>query len=242
MNRLLALYPKTWRARYGDEFIALLEERPPKLRERFDIVRGALDAHVSPQLPGPDRVSDRAGLAAIAGFALFYVALVLALNGPEHIDEYGTYRDGAAAVPFFLLAMALLSLALFRTVLRLPPAQDWARAAGLIGLGSGLLWSVAPWLFPLLMLFLVGVVAISVGAYRAGLWPAWLPVLLALCVLVPLVVGVAQLMLPWYALRQAGFNFLIIFVPISGLWLVYGIGLLRGFTSHPETSAEAPAG
>jgi hypothetical protein len=242
MSHLLALYPEAWRARYGDEFIALLEDRPPKLRERFDIVRGALDAHVSPQLPGPDRVSDRAGLGAIVGFALFYVALVLALNGPEHIDEYGTYRDGMAAVPFFLLAMALLSIALFRTVLRLPPAKVGARAVGLIGLGCGLLWSMAPWLVPLLMIFLVGVVVVAVAAYRAGLWPVWLPVLLALCVVAPLVIGVVQLMLPWYALRQAGFNFLIIFVPISGLWLVYGIGLLRGFTTPPRASAEAQAG
>jgi hypothetical protein len=242
MNRLLRLYPHAWRARYGDEFLALLEDRPPSLRERVDIVRGALDAHVDPQLPGRIRVSDRAGLGAIAGFGLFFVAIAIASNGPEHIDEYGTYRDGMAAVPYFLLAMALLSIALFRTVLRLPPAQDRARAAGLIGLGCGLIWSMAPWLFPLLMIFLVGVVVTAVGAYRVGLWPAWMPLLLAVCVIVPFVVGVAQLMLPWYALRQAGFNFLIIFVPISGLWLVYGIGLLRGFTTPPEANAEALAG
>ena len=242
MNRLLALYPEGWRARYGAEFLALLEDRPPSLLERLDIVRGALDAHTNPQLPGRVRVSDRAGFGAIVGFVLFYVALAVVLSGPEHVDEYGTYRDGAAAIPIFLLSMALLSVALIRTVLRLPPAQDRARAVGLIGLGCGLLWSMAPWLFPLLMIFLVGVVVVAVGAQRAKLWPAWLPVLLALCVLVPLVVGVAQLILPWYALRQAGFNFLIIFVPISGLWLVYGIGLLRGFMTPPGASAEAPAG
>jgi hypothetical protein len=242
MNRLLRLYPEAWRARYGDEFLALLEDRPPSLRERLDIVRGALDARVDPQLPGPARVSDRAGLGALVGFALFYVALAVTLNGPEHIDEYGTYRDGMAAVPLFLLAMALLSIAIFRTILRLPPAQDRARVVGLIGLGCGLLWSMAPWLVPMLMVFLLGIVVAAVGAHRAGLWPAWMPALLAVCVAVPLVVGVVQLMLPWYALRQAGFNFLIVFAPISGLWLVYGIGLLRGFTTPPEASAEALAG
>jgi hypothetical protein len=240
MSRLLALYPEAWRARYGDEFRALLEDRPPSLRERLDIVRSALDARVNPQLPGPVRVSDRAGLGAIVGFALFYVALAVALNGPEHIDEYGAYRDGMAAVPLFLLAMALLSVALFRTVLRLPPAQDLARAVGLIGLGCGLLWSMAPWLVPMLMVFLLGVLVTAIGAHRAGLWPVWMPALLAVCIVVPLVVGVAQLMLPWYALRQAGFNFFIVFAPISGLWLVYGIGLLRGFTPA-EPGVEATA-
>ena len=239
MNRLLALYPEGWRARYGDEFLALLEDRPPSLLERLDIVRGALDAHVNPQIPGRARVSDRAGFAAIVGFVLFYVALAVMLNGPEHVDEYGTYRDGSAAIPLFFLSMALLSLALFRTVLRLPPTQDRARAVGLIGLGCGLLWSMALWLFPLLMVFLVGVVAIAVGAHSARLWPAWLPALLVVCVVIPLVMGVVQLMLPWYALRQAGFPFLIIFASISGLWLVYGIGLLRGFSTLAEPQHRA---
>jgi hypothetical protein len=241
MSRLLALYPEAWRARYGDEFLVLLEDRPPSLRERLDIVRSALDARVNPQLPGPARVSDRAGLGAIVGFALFYVALAVTLNGPEHIDEYGTYRDGMAAVPFFLLAMALLSVALLRTILRLPPAHDRARVVGLLGLGCGLFWTMAPWLFPLLMIFMGAVIVVAVSAHRAGLWSAWLPILLGLCVLAPLVVSVVQLMLPWYALRQAGFNFLIVFVPISGLWLVYGVGLLRGFTP-PEPAPEATAG
>jgi hypothetical protein len=240
MNGLLRLYPAAWRARYGDEFLALLEDRPPSLGERLDIVRSALDARVSPQLPGPTRVSDRAGLGALVGFALFYGAIAVMLNGPEHVDEYGTYRDGIAAVPLFLLAMALLSVALLRTVLRLPPAQNLARAMGLIGLGCGLLWSMAPWLVPMLMVFVLGVLVTAVGANRGGLWPAWMPALLAVCVAVPLVVGVVQLMLPWYALRQAGFNYFIVFVPISGLWLVYGIGLLRGFTrAEPAPAATA---
>jgi hypothetical protein len=240
MSRLLALYPAAWRARYGDEFLALLVDRPPSLRERLDIVRGALDAHTNPQIPGPVRVTDRAGLGAIVGFGLFYVALAVMLNGPEHVDEYGTYRDGMAALPVFFLAMALLSAALFRTVLRLPPPQDRARVVGLTGLACGLFWSMAPWLVPLLMIFLVGVVVSAVGAHRAGLWPAWVPVLLAVCIVVPLIVGVVQLLLPWYALREAGFNFLIVFVPISGLWLVYGIGLLRGFSVIAKPSVGEP--
>jgi hypothetical protein len=241
MSRLLALYPEAWRARYGDEFLALLEDRPPSLRERLDIVGSALDARVNPQLPGPTRVSDRAGLGALVGFALFYVALAVALNGPEHVDEYGTYRDGGAAMPIFLLAMALLSVALFRTILRLPPAHDRARVVGLMGLGCGLLWSIAPWLFPLAMLFMVAIIVVAVSAHRAGMWPVWMPVLLVLCIVIPLVIGVVQLVLPWYALRQAGFNFLIFFVPVSGLWLVYGIGLLRGFTPA-EHAPEVTAG
>jgi MFS family permease len=59
MSRLLALYPRAWRARYGDEFAELLEARPPSLRDRLDIVVGAIDARVNPQVPGAD-VRERA--------------------------------------------------------------------------------------------------------------------------------------------------------------------------------------
>lgn len=236
MSRLLALYPERWRNRYGDEFLALLADRPPAFRDRIDIVRGAVDAHLSPQLAGPERVSDRVGFGALAGFGLFCGAIVIAANGPEHFDSYGSYRDGAAAMPVFLLAMALLALALFRVIDRLPRAQDQSRAIGLIALACGLVWAVAPWVLPAMAIFLVGVVVVARGAYRAGLWPRWLPILVTTLGLFPILFGLATLFLPWYAMRQAGVNFLIVFVPISGMWLAYGFGLLRGFPRVAEPS------
>lgn len=50
--RLLRLYPREWRDRYGEEFTELLAARPPSLRDRLDIVRGALDARIHPQVVG----------------------------------------------------------------------------------------------------------------------------------------------------------------------------------------------
>lgn len=50
---LLRLYPRAWRERYGDEFAELLSARPPSLGDRLDIVRGALDARVHPQVGSP---------------------------------------------------------------------------------------------------------------------------------------------------------------------------------------------
>ncbi|HEX9635596.1 MAG TPA: Rieske 2Fe-2S domain-containing protein [Candidatus Limnocylindria bacterium] len=51
---LVGWYPAPWRERYGTEFLALLEERPPGLRQALDIVSAALDARIHPQLrPGP---------------------------------------------------------------------------------------------------------------------------------------------------------------------------------------------
>ena len=52
MTRLIALYPRAWRDRYETEFRALMAERPPRPGDRFDIVRGAIDARLNPQVPG----------------------------------------------------------------------------------------------------------------------------------------------------------------------------------------------
>jgi DnaJ family protein C protein 28 len=47
---LLALYPRRWRARYGEEFLALLEDMPLSPRTVLDCLRGALDAHARPEI------------------------------------------------------------------------------------------------------------------------------------------------------------------------------------------------
>lgn len=46
---LLRFYPSTWRARYGDEFEALLEQYPFSPTTIINVLLGALDAHIAPQ-------------------------------------------------------------------------------------------------------------------------------------------------------------------------------------------------
>lgn len=48
MKWLVALYPERWRARYGDEFRALLEAEPASPSLVIDVIRGAIDAHATP--------------------------------------------------------------------------------------------------------------------------------------------------------------------------------------------------
>src|SRR5215831_10512170 len=43
---LLYFYPRVWRARYGEEFLALLEACPFSLWILWDICVGAIDAHL----------------------------------------------------------------------------------------------------------------------------------------------------------------------------------------------------
>jgi hypothetical protein len=44
--RLLRLYPRAWRARYGEEMLALLEQHHLSVRTRINLLRGALDAQL----------------------------------------------------------------------------------------------------------------------------------------------------------------------------------------------------
>jgi hypothetical protein len=232
MTVLLSLYPKEWRARYGEEFAELLAERPPSLRDRLDIVGGALDARLHPQLAGsaPDRerVSDRFGIAPLLGLAAFVGALLIAANGPVMYDDYGSYRDGTAALPFFVLAFVLLSVGLYRLIEGLPDTAAWARGAGWIAIVAGLIWSFAPWLMPFGLGFLLGTLGLAIGAQRAGIWPTWAVVALVAALAIPAGLFATTLFLPWYALRGSGLNLVIAFACIGVPWLLVGGLLLRG--------------
>lgn len=84
---LLRLYPAAWRARYEDEFLALLEERPLSPFDAFDIALGALDARLRPRSLAIELAPRRnppmnarvAGLAAMIGGALIIIALPTAM-------------------------------------------------------------------------------------------------------------------------------------------------------------------
>ena len=44
---LLRLYPRAWRERYGEEFLATVGDGPVRLQQVIDIVAGAIDARLS---------------------------------------------------------------------------------------------------------------------------------------------------------------------------------------------------
>lgn len=47
INLLLRLYPRNWRNRYKEEFVALLEDYPFSLKLFADVIGGAVDAHLN---------------------------------------------------------------------------------------------------------------------------------------------------------------------------------------------------
>lgn len=84
MSRLLRLYPAAWRGRYESEFIGTLQERPVGATGAVDIVHGAIDAHLHPELIGgaPHAWTHRLpGLMATAAgliWSWFYLRILLA--------------------------------------------------------------------------------------------------------------------------------------------------------------------
>lgn len=76
MTRLVGLYPRSWRDRYEVEFLGVMEARRPSIGDQLDIVRGAVDARLHPQIPAPSDPARRprrrvmvAGLLTMVGGA-----------------------------------------------------------------------------------------------------------------------------------------------------------------------------
>jgi hypothetical protein len=69
---LIRLYPANWRARYGEEFEALLEDSSPGWRAIFDLLKGAIKMQLSvPAFPKLALMLSVTGL--VAGLAISFV-------------------------------------------------------------------------------------------------------------------------------------------------------------------------
>lgn len=141
---LIRLYPASWRARYGDEFEAILGEHPLGPFDVADILLGAMDAQL--RLRGHGAVSHGRGLSMslrIGGFAAIIGAGLLAAAG---LLSYGLVPVADAVQPFLLvtglaaLLVALAGLSAFQA--REHPRLTWGAfattAAGTIIAAIGL--------------------------------------------------------------------------------------------------------
>ena len=130
---LIRCYPARWRARYGDEFEAILEERPLGPFDVTDILLGALDAQL--RLRGQRATIEHGrastmtlrigGFAAILGSILWAAGAFLSLGMLVRVD-------GAVPPVLLLTGMALLLVALiFLSAIqaRSHPRLAWAALA-----------------------------------------------------------------------------------------------------------------
>jgi hypothetical protein len=146
---LLRLYPARWRDRYGDEFAAVLGERPLGPFDVADVLLGALDANL--HLRGLGAASQHGkgfamslrigGYAAVVGGLLWLY--VLAANAINDGAEAGAPMFGLAIVAATVATLvALIGLSAFQS--RRHPALTWAAfAIPAIGAVLGLLGVVA---------------------------------------------------------------------------------------------------
>lgn len=196
MSRIVRLYPTAWRERYEVEFVELLATRPPSVADRIDIVRSALDAHLHPQvrLPaiaeGDGRIARRLGFGTMAGAVLWVVAWIVAVLGPVRYDDDGAYRDGAAAFPFLLGAVALIAGGLAGQFVTLPKDAILGRVGAGMALLFTLVWGIQPWLLWAGVPMVGGLALLAVGGYRARAWGVWSSASVgAACVVVVVLIG-----------------------------------------------------
>ncbi|MCQ9164207.1 hypothetical protein [Arthrobacter sp. STN4] len=140
MSRLAKLalrsYPPSFRARYGDELAALVEEMPGSARTTADLFGGALRAWVRPTFTGPDgirlRLQATISTTWIAWCAAFLIvpALNKALLDPAGPDALAAVRglmDAATVLLCLGGVIALLGLGLIVARVLIPALRSQAR-------------------------------------------------------------------------------------------------------------------
>lgn len=178
-RRLIRLYPRAWRVRYGMEMEALLESSPPDRRARLDLVRGAIDAH----LTLPDDTPGKVGIgAALIGGAAWTIAAVASLGAPAPPDWPGYLAETlplgvVGALAILLAAVAAARPAWSANALPLESALVavvvghglWAVALGAAWLGGpyGAITAIATALAALATVWL-GIALMRVGLHPVG--------------------------------------------------------------------------
>ncbi len=236
---LLRLYPAAWRARYGDEFDALLAERPLGPFDVADVVLGAIDAHIhhrgraaSQNRRGLTMTPRLAGQAAVVGGLLILIGL-LPLPKSSTFPAAFVMLAGAGA-----LLVALAGLSGFKS--RQHPLLVWAAfmipAAGIIMCwvgGVALFLDTSGGSYSMLGLglgaMIIGSALFAGITYRTGALPRPAAALLGLStglLLVPMVIsGLFQDRLVSGAVLLVAFQVGTVGYPIG--WIALGWGAIR---------------
>ena len=228
MTRLIALYPRDWRDRYEIEFRALMAERPPDRLDRVDLVLGALDAHLNPQLGSsgsgeatPSNPARPGGIAAVLGGVL-WVAAGIAFRGASYNPELG-YKESGSAIAVAIAAAVFTGLAAL-VVSRLLPGRRAVLSISATAALAGAIAMGLPW--PVVSLgYLTTIVATVVVGLMAT------PRL-----------GLSGFVLAAGAALALGFNTedagALLLVPLGAAWIVAGIVL--ALRAAPATVDSTP--
>jgi hypothetical protein len=242
VSRLVRFYPRAWRDRYGAEFEALLEERPPRRRDVADTLLGAADAHLHPYLADPaagpmPRTHRVPGLLAVAGGVLWCLVVGLATVGVWEAWPY---------LWFSLLTMFVSLPGDYMAA----HGRRIAMAIGAFGL-SFLAANLLPWGFAGIVVSgmavsllggMLALVSIRAGIAARERWTLFALTLgLQTVVAIPISMG----LIDWSG-SSSPVAFALVVAPYGLAWALVGIRLaIRGsatFVDHPALPAtEVPA-
>jgi len=255
---LLRFYPAPWRARYGDEFEALLQERPLGPFDVADVLLAALDAQLHLRGLGAASIQQKGftmslrigGYAAIVGGLLWFIALAgNAINdGGDSPAPFLGYAIVGATV---MTLVALIGLSSFQA--RSHPVLTWAAFAipaigavvGLLGYLSivvtgdsdaVLIGGISPWMIGSigLLTMVAGSSLFAVATWRARSLSRTASGLLAVgALLVVLALFGASGALPSPIVMVPVIAAIVVF-PAG--WISMGVSAVR--VGHPTTSPE----
>jgi hypothetical protein len=237
---LLRLYPRAWRERYGDEFAELLEARPPSLRDQLDIVLGAIDARMNPQLPGhrPARTAsmrDRLlAIGAITAGVLFSLWAAVIVAALPRWGEAGAVDEGLLNLSFGAgMLGAMLGIAvLLGLALRHIRDLHAIGAIGAVLAAAGFLMFTGESGTEAVLLLFSGTLLMSVGLARAVGWVASL-------VLVVATVFVAAAMFGFVGGNGQELLWMWMLVVYGPSWMLLGLNLRKGVRSTAWTPSPA---
>jgi hypothetical protein len=118
---LLQLYPAAWRDRYGEEFDAVLERQPASIGMVLDVLAGAVDAHIHPQVQSPQSKSHQG--EDVMTFAMLQRCI---LGGPKLSSQ--DRQAGRKSMMISSLIMVSLYLVLTKIYRSAVPVQAFGYA------------------------------------------------------------------------------------------------------------------
>jgi hypothetical protein len=237
MTALMRLYPRAWRERYETEFIGILEARPPSGRDRLDIVRGAVDARLHPEVPGspeiPGRSMQTAGWLAAASIlaGVGYLAWVGLIVRDFRGWDSGEPETSGAMIA--LSGIASLLLALTHVLLALagqPSMRTFGNVGASVAAVSFVLTAVGGGMT--LLIAMAGSVILAL-ALAGRTVPVWLSV-----VWIAASIVLVATMLGFVAGGGTAVGLMPFLAPFGLVWLLVGLIVARaGVPARPIETA-----
>ena len=241
MSRLLRLYPAAWRDRYEAELVGTLQERPVGLTGSVDIVLGAIDAHLHPELIGaaphawthrlPGLIATTAGLI----WSWYLIRILVAAPGEEWGSAIGiAVLLMLVAVPGDYMTAYARRIALILTAIAvatiLARVLPWSIGDGLLNISFGVV-----------AYLMVGAGVLTLAALRAGIGAGVRWLLIAGGLLVPITVAI-PVMGGFGPNDPGGVPAMVVgILPYGIAWAIVGLRMtFRGAVTIHDTPATEP--